>query len=50
MVSVSGRLMGPRCGMTEIQTIALFEFGRGKIGADQMGEIIAGAPGLSQFA
>jgi len=44
--------MGPRRGMTEIQSIArgLLEFGRGKIGADQMGEIIAGAPGLSQFA
>jgi len=38
--------------MTEIQSIAgeLFEFGRGKIGADQMGEIIAGAPGPGQFA
>jgi len=44
--------MGPRRGMTEIQSIprGLLEFGRGKIGADQMGEIIAGAPGLSQFA
>ena len=36
----------------EIQNVAreLFRFGRDKIGADQMGEIIAGTPGLSQFA
>ena len=35
--------------MGEIQNIAreLFRFGRDKIGADQMGEIIAGTPGLS---
>ena len=39
-------------GMTQIQDIAreLFRFGRDKIGADRMGEIIAGTPGLSQFA
>src|ERR1700726_2506055 len=45
-------LMGPGLGMGEIQNIAreLFRFGRDKIGADQMGEIIAGTPGLSQFA
>jgi hypothetical protein len=49
---MSGRLTGPRCGTSEIQSIAreLFDFGRGKIGADQMGEIIAGAPALGQFA
>ncbi len=28
----------------------LFRFGRDKIGAELMGEIIAGTPGLSQFA
>jgi hypothetical protein len=28
----------------------LFRFGRDKIGADQMGEIISGTPGLNQFA
>lgn len=41
---------GPR--MARIQSIAreLFKFGRNRIGADQMGEIIVGAPGLSQFA
>ena len=38
--------------MIVIQSIAreLFRFGRDKIGADQMGEIISGTPGLSQFA
>jgi len=36
----------------KFQSIAreLFRFGRDKIGADQMGEIIAGTPGLNQFA
>jgi hypothetical protein len=45
-------LAGPGVGMGEIQNVAreLFRFGRDKIGADQMGEIIAGTPGLSQFA
>ncbi len=39
-------------GMVEIQTVAreLLRFGRDKIGADHMGEIIAGTPRLSQFA
>ncbi len=39
-------------GMVEIQTVAreLLRFGRDKIGADHMGEIIAGTPKLSQFA
>jgi len=47
-----GRLMGLGLGMGEIQNVAreLFRFGRDKIGADQMGEIIKGTPGLSQFA
>ena len=38
--------------MSEIQNIAreLFKLGRDKIGADNMGEIISGTPGLSQFA
>ena len=46
------KLMGLGLGMSEIQNIAreLFRFGRDKIGADQMGEIISGTPGLSQFA
>jgi hypothetical protein len=38
--------------MGEIQNVAreLFKFGRDRIGADLMGEIIAGTPGLKQFA
>jgi hypothetical protein len=52
LMAVGTRLMGLGLGMGEIQHIAreLFRFGRDKIGADQMGEIIAGTPGLSQFA
>ena len=51
-MAVGTRLMGLGLGMGEIQSIAreLFRFGRDKIGADQMGAIIAGTPGLSQFA
>src|SRR5664279_4924443 len=49
---MGGGLMGLGLGMGQIQNVAreLFRFGRDKIGADQMGEIIAGTPGLSQFA
>ena len=52
LMAVGTRLMGLGLGMGEIQTIAreLFRFGREKIGADRMGEIIAGTPGLSQLA
>jgi hypothetical protein len=52
LMAVGTRLMGLGLGMGEIQNIAreLFRFGRDKIGADQMGEIIAGTPGLSQLA
>lgn len=52
LMALGGKLMGLGLGMGEIQSIAreLFKFGREKIGADQMGEIIAGTPGLSQFA
>ncbi len=52
LMAVGTRLMGLGLGMTDIQSIAreLFRFGRDKIGADQMGKIIAGTPGLSQFA
>ena len=52
LMALGTRLMGLGLGMTEIQNIAreLFRFGRDKIGADQMGEIIAGTPGLKQFA
>ena len=52
LMAVGTRLMGLGLGITDIQNIAreLFVFGRDKIGADQMGEIISGTPGLSQFA
>ena len=52
LMAVGTRLMGLGLGIGEIQNIAreLFRFGRDKIGADQMGEIIAGTPGLKQFA
>jgi hypothetical protein len=50
LMAVGTRLMG--LGMGEIQNVAreLFRFGGDGIGADQMGEIIAGTAGLSQFA
>jgi hypothetical protein len=52
LMALGTKLMGLGLGMSEIQSIAreLFRFGRDQIGADQMGEIIAGTPGLSQFA
>src|ERR1700754_5083771 len=52
LMAVGTRLMGLGLSISEIQNIAreLFRFGRDKIGADQMGEIIAGTPGLSQIA
>ena len=52
LMAVGTKLMALGLGMSEIQSVAreLFSFGRNKIGADRMGEIIAGTPGLSQFA
>jgi hypothetical protein len=52
LMALGTRLMGLGLGIGEIQNVAreLFKFGRDKIGADRMGEIIAGTPGLSQFA
>jgi hypothetical protein len=52
LMAIGTRLMALGLGIGEIQNIAreLFRFGRDKIGADQMGEIISGTPGLSQFA
>ena len=52
LMALGTKLMGLGLGISEIQSIAheLFRFGRDKIGADLMGEIIAGTPGLSQFA
>jgi hypothetical protein len=52
LMAVGTKLMALGLGMSEIQSVAreLFRFGRDKNGADQMGEIISGTPGLSQFA
>ncbi len=52
LMALGSRLMGLGLGISEIQNVAreLFKFGRDRIGADRMGEIIAGTPGLSQFA
>jgi len=52
LMALGTKLMGLGLGISEIRNVAreLFRFGRDKIGADQMGEIIAGTPGLSQFA
>jgi hypothetical protein len=52
LMALGSRLMGLGLGIGEIQNVAreLFKFGRDTIGADQMGEIISGTPGLSQFA
>jgi hypothetical protein len=52
LMALGSRLMGLGLGMGQIQSIAgeLLRFGRDKIGKDQMGEIIAGTPGLNQFA
>jgi len=52
LMALGTKLMALGLGMSEIQNIAreFFRFGRDKIGGDQMGEIISGTPGLSQFA
>jgi hypothetical protein len=52
LMALGTKLMGLGLGMGDIQNIAreLFKFGRDKIGADRMSEIIQGTPGLSQFA
>jgi hypothetical protein len=52
LMALGSRLMALGLGIVEIQNVAgeLFRFGRDRIGADQMGEIIAGTPGLKQFA
>jgi hypothetical protein len=52
LMALGTKLMGLGLDISQIQNIAreLLRFGRDKIGADRMGEIIAGTPGLSQFA
>jgi hypothetical protein len=51
LMALGSKLMGLGLGIAQIQDIAreLFRFGRDKIGADRMGEIIVGTPGLKQF-
>jgi hypothetical protein len=51
-MALGTRLMGLGLSMGEIQGIAreLIGFGRDQIGVDHMAEIIAGTPGLNQFA
>lgn len=51
LMALGGKLMGLGLGMGEIQGLAreLFKYGRDKIGAEKIDEIIAGTPGLSQF-
>ena len=52
LMALGSRLMGLGLCMGQIHYVAreLFQFGRDRIGADQMGEIMSGTPGLSQFA
>jgi hypothetical protein len=52
LMAIGTRLMALGLGIGEIQNVAreLLRFGRDKVGADQMGAIIAGTPGLSKFA
>src|SRR5271155_3275067 len=47
LMALGTRLMGLDLGIGEIQSVAreFFRFGRDKIGADQMGEMIKGTPG-----
>jgi hypothetical protein len=52
LMALGTKLMALGLGMNEIQNVAreLFRYGREKIGADRMGEIIARTPGFTQFA
>jgi hypothetical protein len=52
LMALGTRLMSLGLGIADIQNIAreFLRFGQDKIGADQMSEIIAATPGLSQFA
>ena len=51
LMAVGTRLMSLGLGIGDIQNVAreLFRFGREKIGAERMSEIVAGTPGLSQL-
>lgn len=52
LMALGGKLMGLGLGMGEIQSVAreLLNFGRDRVGADEIDAIIAGTPGLRQFA
>src|SRR3954454_20165032 len=52
LMAVGSRLVALGLGISEIQNAAreLVSLGRDRIGAEQMGEIIAGTPGLKQFS
>jgi hypothetical protein len=52
LTALGAKLMELGLDMAQIQNIAreLFRFGRDKIGADRMGEIIAGTRGLKELA
>jgi hypothetical protein len=52
LMALGTKLMGIGLCMDQIQKLAreFFRFGRDKIGADQMADIISGTPGLSHFA
>jgi hypothetical protein len=52
LMAVGSRLMGLGLGISDIQNVAreLVSFGRDRIGAEQMSEIIARTPGLKQFS
>jgi hypothetical protein len=51
LMAIGTKLMGLGLDMTQIQNVAreIFSFGRGKIGPEQIGAIIAGTPGLRHF-
>jgi hypothetical protein len=51
IMAAGTRLMSLGLGIVEIQDIAreLLSFSRERVGADQIGQIVAGTPGLSQF-
>jgi hypothetical protein len=52
LMALGTRLMGLGLGMADIQNVAreLLSFGRDKIGADRISEIIAATPALRQFS
>jgi hypothetical protein len=52
IMAAGTKLMSLGLSIVEIQDVAreLLRFGRDRVGADEMGQIVAGTPGLSQFA